>query len=163
MQIPASVPLTYRSGFRSFVSDLQDGKNKYFLRFLCLLLFECTFTSVFKRQKVIKTLQKRYKTVEIKVFSYCFCLIMEGSGSTTLELGGLRVAEHPQKRLKGLNIQKLKFRKNLKIQKKSFPIPKRECIVAANMKKWRVVHLHGIKYYALKCTYTSHASYSVDA
>jgi hypothetical protein len=47
-------------------------KNKFFYNFFCILFFNGSFTSVFNRS---------HKTVEIKGFSYFFCLIMEGSGS----------------------------------------------------------------------------------
>jgi hypothetical protein len=65
-----SVPLTTESDPDPaiFISDLQDGM------FFCLLPFEGTFTSFFKDKKS----QRSRKTVGIKVFSYNFCLVIEG-------------------------------------------------------------------------------------
>jgi hypothetical protein len=45
--------------------------------FFCLLLFEGTFTSIFKNKKVIKKSQN----IMNKGFSYYFCLMIEGCGS----------------------------------------------------------------------------------
>ncbi len=60
-----------------FIIDLQDAnKKQVLLKFFCILLFEGTFTSFLKDKKS----KKRHKTVEIKVFSYYFCLMIEGSG-----------------------------------------------------------------------------------
>ncbi len=44
----------------------------------CLLLFEDTFTSFFKDKKIIKKSQNS----RIQGFSYHFCLVIEGSGSS---------------------------------------------------------------------------------
>jgi hypothetical protein len=59
-----------------FVIDLQDAKKKKKIRFFCLLLFEGTFTSFSK----IKS-QKKSQSSRNQVFSYYFCLVLEGSGS----------------------------------------------------------------------------------
>jgi hypothetical protein len=53
------------------------------LQVFCLLLFEATFTSLFKDKKVIKKLQNSRN----QGFSYYFCLMIEGSGTATLEKG----------------------------------------------------------------------------
>jgi hypothetical protein len=45
--------------------------------FFCILLFEDTFKSIFKGKKS----KRSHKTVEIKGFSYYFCLMIEGSRS----------------------------------------------------------------------------------
>jgi hypothetical protein len=63
-----------------FVSDFQDAAQKFF----CLWLFEGTFTLFFKDKKS----ERSHKAVEIKVFFYYFCFLIEGSGSGTL-LGGI--------------------------------------------------------------------------
>ncbi len=62
-----------------FVSDLQDTKKKYyfFSTFLCLFLFEGTFTSFLK----IKSHKEVAKNSRNQGFSSFFCLLMEGSGS----------------------------------------------------------------------------------
>ncbi len=54
-----------------FISNLQDAS-----KFLCLLLFEGTFTSFYK-DKSHKMSQNRRN----QGFSYYFCFMMEGSGS----------------------------------------------------------------------------------
>jgi hypothetical protein len=54
-----------------FLSDLQGVNKKYF----CLLLFEGTFTS-FSKDKIYKRSHKQGS-----MFSYYFCLMIEGSGS----------------------------------------------------------------------------------
>ncbi len=61
-----------------FVIGFQDAKkNKFFSDLACFLLFEGTFTSVFKDKKVIK----RSQNSRNQGFSYFICLMMEGSGS----------------------------------------------------------------------------------
>jgi hypothetical protein len=52
-------------------------KNKFKKKFFCLLLFEGTLTSFFKD----KNSKRSHKAVGIKVFSYYFCLVIEGSGA----------------------------------------------------------------------------------
>jgi hypothetical protein len=49
-----------------FTIDLQDANKKliFFKQFFCVLLFEGTFTSIFKDKKS----KRSHKTVEIKVF-----------------------------------------------------------------------------------------------
>ena len=49
-----------------FIIDLQEANKKqiFFIKFFCLLLFEGTFTLVFKDQKS----KRRHKTVGTKVF-----------------------------------------------------------------------------------------------
>jgi hypothetical protein len=56
----------------------KPAKNEVF----CIVLFEGTFTSFFKDKKS----QRSHKTVEIKVFSYYFCLMIEISGSGSIPL-----------------------------------------------------------------------------
>jgi hypothetical protein len=53
--------------------------KRFFTSFFCLILTEGTFTTVFKDNKSFRS----HKTIEIKVLSV-FCLLMEGSGSSTL-------------------------------------------------------------------------------
>jgi hypothetical protein len=64
------------------VSDLQGVSEKYFLSsfLLTTVLFEGAFASFFKDKKSSRS----HKTVEMKVFSYNFCLMMEGCGSVPL-------------------------------------------------------------------------------
>ena len=58
------------------IIDLQDANTEliFLKKFSCILLFEGTFTSFFKDKKS----QRSRKTVGIKVFSYNFCLVIEG-------------------------------------------------------------------------------------
>jgi hypothetical protein len=66
-----------------FVIDLQDNNKKLILKkYVCLLLFEGTFTSFFNDKKS----KRSHKTVAIKVFLTIF-LKMEGSGSISLTKG----------------------------------------------------------------------------
>jgi hypothetical protein len=59
-----------------FVTDLQDANKKLiFTKSFCAYnFFEGTFTSFFKDKKS----KRSHKTVGIKVFSYYFCLMIEG-------------------------------------------------------------------------------------
>jgi hypothetical protein len=82
IRIRGSMPLTNGSGssyFRHWLSRRQQ-KNNFQKKFLCLLLCEGTFTLFFKDEKS----KRSHKTVGIKVFSYYFCLMTEGSGSLPL-------------------------------------------------------------------------------
>ncbi len=55
-----------------FVSDLQDAnKNNFPLRFLCLFLFEGTFTSFFKAKKSLSS----HITLQIKAVLHFYCLL----------------------------------------------------------------------------------------
>jgi hypothetical protein len=65
--------------FRHWLSRCQH-KITVFSKFFCLLLFEGTFTSVFKD---IKSHKRIHKTVEIKGF-LTFLLMMEESGSVKI-------------------------------------------------------------------------------
>ncbi len=66
-----------------FIIDLQDANKKQIKKFFfCTLLFEGTFTSFFKDKKS----KRSHKAVEIEVFPYYFCLMMEGSGSGSIPL-----------------------------------------------------------------------------
>ena len=67
------------------IINLQDANKKIILkkRFFCILHFEGSFSSFFKGKKSTR----RHKTVEIKVFFYYFCLVIEGSGSIPLTNG----------------------------------------------------------------------------
>jgi hypothetical protein len=62
-----------------FVIDLQDASKKFIFlkKFLCLLLFKGTFTSLFKDKKS----KRSYKTVGR---NQGFSLMIEGSGSIPL-------------------------------------------------------------------------------
>ena len=99
IRIRWSMSLTYGSGscfFRQWLTRCQQ-KIIFFAKFFCLLLFECTFTSVF----IDKKSKNSQKIVEIKVF-LLFCLVMEGSGSTTLMcltcvLSGQVLCNNPKK------------------------------------------------------------------
>jgi hypothetical protein len=53
-----------------FIIDLQDANKKLMFKkkFFCTLLFEGTFTSIFKGKKS----KRSHKTVEIKVFLAIF-------------------------------------------------------------------------------------------
>ncbi len=77
MQCSRSVTFWYGSGSSDpylwltdpdpafFVRDLKDAKNKFFFtKFLCLFLFESTFTSFNKDNKS----ERSHKTIEIKIF-----------------------------------------------------------------------------------------------
>jgi hypothetical protein len=57
-------------------------KNKLKKKNFGLSLFEGTFTSFFKDKKS----KRSHKTAGIKVFSYYFCLMIEGSGSGFIPL-----------------------------------------------------------------------------
>ncbi len=79
IRIRGSMPLTNGSGscyFRHWPSRCQQKLicNTIFSAYY--LLFEGTFTSFFKDKK-----SKSHKIVGIHVFSYYFCMIIEGSGS----------------------------------------------------------------------------------
>jgi hypothetical protein len=66
------------------VINLQDANKKQFKKkFFCLLLFESTFTSIFKDKKA----KRSHKAVGITVFITIFCLVIEGSGSKPLANG----------------------------------------------------------------------------
>jgi hypothetical protein len=66
-----------------FIIDLQEAnKNQFKKKFFCILLFEGTFTSFFKGKKS----KRSHKTLEIKVFLYYICLMIEGSGSGSIPL-----------------------------------------------------------------------------
>jgi hypothetical protein len=64
-----------------FVIDLQDISKKQIFEhnFLCLLLFEATFTSFFKDKKSKRV--TKYRGIRNQGFSYYFCMMIEGSGS----------------------------------------------------------------------------------
>ncbi len=68
----SAYPYLWRTDPAIFVSDIQDA-----FKFLCLLLFEGTFTSFFKDKKVIKKSQNSRN----QGFSYYFCLMIEGQPS----------------------------------------------------------------------------------
>jgi hypothetical protein len=66
IRIRGSMPLTNGSGSFYFRHGHSRGqtKNKFFLKFFCLLLFEGTFTLFFKDKKY----KRSHKTVGIMVF-----------------------------------------------------------------------------------------------
>ncbi len=76
IRIRGSVPLIYGSGScfcRQWLTRCQQ-KISFFASYF---LKVCTFTSVFKEKKS----KRSHNVMEIKVFPYLFCLLMEGSGS----------------------------------------------------------------------------------
>jgi hypothetical protein len=79
IRIRGSMPLT-----NGFAIDLQDASKKLIFQqnFLCLLLFEATFTSFFKDKK-----SKESQNSKNQGFSYNFCMMIEGSGSIPLTSG----------------------------------------------------------------------------
>ncbi len=94
IRIRGSMPLSNGSG-SGFGSGFGSGscyfrhwpsrrlqKNNLLKKNFCLLLFEGTFTSFFKDKKS----KRSHKTIEIKVFFYCFCLMIERSGSGSIPL-----------------------------------------------------------------------------
>ncbi len=83
IRICGSLPLINGSGSFSFRqwSSKRHQKIIFFWCF-CLLLFEGKFTSFFKDKKS----QRSHKTLEIKGFSYYFCLMIEGARSGSVPL-----------------------------------------------------------------------------
>ncbi len=75
-----------------FIIDLQDAKKNLLKnKFFCLLFFESTFTSFFKDKKSKKSQNSRNQG-----FSYCFCLMIEGSGSIPLTYGSGSGSRRPK-------------------------------------------------------------------
>jgi hypothetical protein len=64
-----------------FIIDLQDANKNHFF-FFSLLFFEGTFTSFFRDKS-----KKESQNIRNQVFSYHFCMMIEGSGSIPLTSG----------------------------------------------------------------------------
>jgi hypothetical protein len=62
-----------------FVTDLQDANKKLIKKFFSLILHLHRFLK-------IKSQKESHKPVGVKVFSYYFCLMIEGSGSGSIPL-----------------------------------------------------------------------------
>jgi hypothetical protein len=89
-----------------FMNDLQDSNKKTIKKlFFCIILFEGTVTKFFKDKKS-KRSHKIVEIIEIKVFSYYFCWIIEVSGSIPLTNG----SGSGSRRLKNMWIRSIRIR-----------------------------------------------------
>ncbi len=101
IRIRGSMPLTNGSGsrscfFRHGPSRCQQ-KTNFWHYFFCILLFEGTFTSLFKDKKSKRS--HKCHNSRNQSFSYYFCLMIEWSGSRSIPLwlmdpgpGGLKTS-----------------------------------------------------------------------